>query len=69
MREKYIDHYGMDCLPNLKDAAKCKAHYFITLCKPMLEDRKELEKIYNLKIMSPKEFIEMDKFTGDERDG
>lgn len=59
MKDKYIDHYGIDSLPQLKEAAKIKSAYFITLNKAMLKDRKELEKKFKVKIRTPMEMVKL----------
>lgn len=62
MKSQYIDQYGIDSLPNLKDASKHKIEFFVTLNKEMLKDRDELEKLFLVKIRSPTEMLkEMQK--------
>lgn len=63
MKEKYIDHYGIDSLPNLKEASAHKVDVFVTLNKKMLEDREELEKVFKVKIRTPEEFVEENEET------
>ena len=55
MKSKYIDHYGIDSLPHLIEASEHKMDFFVTLNKPMLEDREELEKKFKVKIRTPEE--------------
>lgn len=57
MKDKYIDHYGIDSLPNLIEASQNRCAVFVTTNKPLLEDRKELEKRFNIKIRTPKEML------------
>ncbi len=57
MKNKYIDHYGINSLPHLIEAHMNKMDYFITLNKPMLDDRDELEKKFNIKIRTPEEMM------------
>ena len=60
MKTKYIDHYGIDSLPHLKIASENKVDYFVTTNKALLKDREELEKLFIIKIKTPKE---MNKIT------
>ena len=55
MKEKYIDQYGIDSLPNLIIASQGGMNVFLTINKGMLEDREELEKKFNIKIKSPED--------------
>ena len=55
MKEKYIDQYGIDSLPNLIIASENGMDVFLTLNKGLLKDRKELEKKFKIKIRSPEE--------------
>lgn len=61
MKDKYIDHYGIDSLPNLIEASKHRIPIFLTINKPLLEDRKELEKKFKIKIMTPLELVKKEK--------
>ena len=55
MKEKYIDQYGIDSLPNLIIASENKLDVFLTLNEGLIEDREELEKRFNIKIRTPEE--------------
>ena len=55
MKEKYIDQYGIDSLPNLIIASENGMDVFLTLNKELLKDKKELEKKFKIKIRSPEE--------------
>lgn len=55
---QYIDKYGIDSLPHLELASANKCDIFLTTNRAMLKDRKELEKIFNIKIRTPKEINE-----------
>ena len=55
MKEKYIDHYGIDSLPHLIIASQNNLDVFLTLNKSMLKDREELEKKFKIKIRNPEE--------------
>lgn len=55
MKKEYIDHYGCDSLPELKVAAKHGCDMFITSNESLLADRKELEKVFRIKIRRPDE--------------
>lgn len=57
MREEYIDQYGIDSLLNLRIASENDMDFFITLNESLIEDREELETIFNIKIRTPGEFI------------
>ena len=57
MKDKYIDQYGIDSLPNLKSAKIAGCEAFITINQGMLKDRKELERKFKIKILTPEEFI------------
>lgn len=51
MKKEYLDHYGIDCLPHLREVASFadkikEIVIFGTLCKPMLDDREELKKYF-----------------------
>jgi predicted nucleic acid-binding protein len=61
MKDKYIDQYGIDSLPNLKIAKLVGCKAFITINQGMLKDRKELERKFKIKIMTPEEFIKESK--------
>lgn len=63
MKTEYIDHYGIDSLPQLRHAARMNAEtkeevVFLTSCQALLEDREELQKLFNIRIMTPKEMME-----------
>jgi len=58
MKQKYIDHYGIDSLPHLISASENKCDIFVTLNKSMLEDRTELENKFKIKIRTPKEMLD-----------
>ena len=55
MKEKYIDHYGIDSLPNLIIASQNNLDVFLTTNKSLIEDRDELQEIFNIKIRMPGE--------------
>ena len=55
MKTEYIDHYGIDSLPNLKEAVELKADVFVTTNKNILQDKKELEQYFKIKICKPEE--------------
>lgn len=57
MKDRYIDHYGIDSLPNLKEASRAGCTVFVTTNKALLEDRAELEKRFNIKIRDPEEAV------------
>lgn len=57
MKDKYIDHYGLDSLPHLIMAKDSGCEYFITYNKELLDNRVELEKIYDIKIRTPDEML------------
>lgn len=63
MKDKYIDHYGIDSLPHLKAASENKCEIFLTSNKELLKDRIELEKIFTIKILTPEEFVKKDEKT------
>ena len=60
MKEKYIDHYGIDSLPNLREASEMGFTHFVTTNENMLNDREELEKLFLVKIVTPMELIEIE---------
>jgi hypothetical protein len=53
MKDHYIDQYGIDSLSNLKVASQTGCSFFLTLNEELLKDKKELEKIFNIKIITP----------------
>jgi len=55
VKDKYIDQYGIDSLPNLIMASQNGMDCFLTINEDLLKDRKELEKVFNIKIISPGE--------------
>jgi hypothetical protein len=55
MKAQYIDHYGIDSLPHLRKAAEMHCAMFVTTNQEMLDDRKELEVLFNIKIRTPEE--------------
>lgn len=57
-KNKYIDMYGIDSLPHLKEAKECGCDVFMTTNKSMIEDREKLEKVFGIKIRTPKEMLE-----------
>lgn len=56
---KYFDEYGIDSFINYLSmlTSDVKMEAFITLCKPMIKDRKKIEKRFGVKIITPKELI------------
>lgn len=61
MKFEYIDQYGVDSLPQLRIASRNLCGIFLTSNESLLKDRVELEKAFNLRIMTPKEFSEENK--------
>lgn len=61
MKDKYIDEYGTDSLPQLSLASMNKIGIFITMNEELLKDRIELEKKFNIKIRHPKEWNKKNK--------
>jgi hypothetical protein len=59
MKEQYIDQYGIDSLPHLRNASNHKVDYFVTINKSLIKDRDELENKFNIKIRTPKEMLEL----------
>jgi len=57
MKKQYIDHYGLDSLPNLIEASKNHCDIFATTNKALLKDRKELERIFKIRIRTPEEMV------------
>ena len=57
MKTKYIDHYGIDSLPNLIIASQNNIGHFVTTNEALLKDREELEKKFNIKIRTPGEML------------
>lgn len=57
MKKEYIDKYGNDSLPHLKTASENNVDVFVTTCKPLIEDREELEVLFNIKIRTPIEML------------
>lgn len=57
MKPRYIDHYGIDSLPNLRIAAAKKLDVFVTTNQALLKDRRELEAIFKIKIRTPGELL------------
>lgn len=53
MKDKYIDQYGIDSLPNLIVASNAGIEFFLTINEDMLKDKKELEKKFHIKIITP----------------
>lgn len=51
MKNKYLDHYGIDSLPHLIVASENDLDVFLTLNKSLLEDREELEEKFNIEII------------------
>ena len=68
MKNKYIDQYGIDSLPNLRSAKIAGCEEFITINKEMLKDKKELERKFKIKIQTPEEFIKESKKRRIERE-
>jgi hypothetical protein len=66
MKEKYIDHYGIDSLPHLKWASRAGCDTFLTTNACLLEDRDELEEIFHIKILTPHELAEEAKLKSHE---
>lgn len=58
MKDKYIDQYGIDSLPNLKQASDVGAEYFTTTNQGLIDDREELEEVFKIKIRTPQEMVE-----------
>ncbi len=62
MKEKYLDKYGNDSLVHLKIASENHSDFFATSNELILEDREELELLFNIKIRTAYEMLtEMDK--------
>jgi len=61
MKDKYIDQYGIDSLPHIKEAVAAKCDVFVTINQSVLGDRKELEKKFGIKIATPEEIIKKDE--------
>lgn len=55
MKKEYIDHYGIDSLPHLKEASEARAEVFLTSNESLLADRTELEEIFDIRILTPEE--------------
>lgn len=62
-KEKYIDQYGFDSFLNYLSYLIIwdKHGYFLTIGKPILKDRKKIEKRFGLKIIAPKDVEKMIK--------
>ncbi len=58
MKDKYIDQYGIDSLPNLEAASEAQCEYFITTNQELLDDREELEEKFDIKIRDPTEMLQ-----------
>ena len=58
IKKEYIDQYGLDSLPKLKDAKKFGMDVFVTINESLLEDREELEKEFGVPIRTPEEMNE-----------
>ncbi len=58
---KYIDQYGCDSFMNLLsyliEFYGEEGFTFVTLCKPMLKDKKKFKKIFEIDILSPEDCI------------
>jgi hypothetical protein len=61
VKDRYIDDYGLDSLPHLREAQLNKADVFVTTNEGVLDDRVELEKAFQLRILSLTEFLEEKK--------
>lgn len=61
MKDCYIDHYGIDSLPHLISAYDAGASHFLTTNQSLLDDREELQKTFNIKIVTPNEMMEEQK--------
>lgn len=57
MKRHYYDEEGFDGLIHLRAAVRAGAEIFITNNSGILKDRRELEVKFNIKIMSPSEFL------------
>ena len=59
---KYIDQYGCDSfitlLSYLVETYGEDGNVFVTLCKPMLKDRKKFKEIFDIEIVSPEDLHE-----------
>jgi len=58
IKDEYIDHYGIDSLPQLRTASENNCEVFLTTNKSLLEDREVLQELFNIKILFPKEALE-----------
>ena len=63
MKDEYIDHYGIDSLPQLRHASQLNAQseeevVFVTSCQPLLTDREELQNLFNIRILTLEEAAE-----------
>jgi F0F1-type ATP synthase delta subunit len=60
---KYIDDYGNDSFINYLSVvlADKKIGGFLTMCKPLIKDKEEIEKKFGIKIMSMEELSKLKK--------
>jgi hypothetical protein len=58
IKPEYIDHYGIDSLPHLREASAAGCDVFVTTNESLLEDRKLLESEYQIKIRTPEEALD-----------
>lgn len=56
IKDQYPDKNGYDSLKHLKIAVKNKCEIFLTNNQLMIKDRRQLEKYYDIKIMTLEEF-------------
>jgi predicted nucleic acid-binding protein len=61
MKTEYIDQYGINSLPHVIAASQAKCSFFVTANMALIKDRKQLEEKYNLRIVTPKEFLALEK--------
>lgn len=59
MKDKYIDQYGTDSLPDLIMASITGRDSFITTNKELLKDKNELEAMFKIKIKTSKDYGEI----------
>jgi hypothetical protein len=59
LRRSYMNLDGSSSLDELRVAVRAKADFFITTNKSMINDRDDLEKVFNILIRTPKEMNEI----------
>ena len=55
MKKEYLDHYGNDSLQGVREAKRLGINTFMTTNQALLADKEEIEKLFLIKIIHPKE--------------